>query len=123
MLTLKHFFDNPTWAAAAGYDFNYLDCMSFAADKYSDVIHSLIDVLKAFPETEVRELPFVLVVLTAAIAGVVVWPLIFWLAAFPLWLRCKQHRRKYHYGTEMNDTARNNLALWINRCEKQWGDN
>lgn len=80
MLTLKHFLNRPTWAAAAGYDFNYLDCMAFTADKYDAVFSALADVCYELPSTEVRDLPLMLVVLIAALAGIVVWPLIFWIA-------------------------------------------
>lgn len=32
MLTLRHFIDRPARAAAASYEFNYLDCMAYTAD-------------------------------------------------------------------------------------------
>lgn len=120
MLTLKHFLDRPTWAAAAGYDFNYLDCMAFTADKYDAVFSALADVCYELPSTEVRDLPLMLVVLIAALAGIVVWPFIFWIVAFPVWIRCRKHREKYHLGTGMNGTASANLAGWLEECDRKW---
>lgn len=119
MLTLKHFLDNPTWAAADGYDFNYFDCMSFTAKQYDAVFLSLRGVAEIFLDTEVRELPGVLAVLLIALIGVIVWPLTFWLIAIWIWVRCKHHRKKYHIGNGMTDIARKNLDAWKIRFERQ----
>lgn len=119
MLTLKHFFDRPTWAAAAGYEFNYLDCMAFMAGRYSTITSALRDVLCDLLDTTVRELPLMVLTIIAAASGVVVWPLIFWLVALPLWVRCRQHRRKYHQGVGMTEIARRNLDVWLHGCKRR----
>ncbi|MEL3300573.1 hypothetical protein R9R02_01410, partial [Escherichia coli] len=49
-ITFKHFQDNPTWAAAAGYDFNYFDCLSVACIATTNVANNIIDELKWFTE-------------------------------------------------------------------------
>lgn len=123
MLTLKHFLERPKWAAAAGYEFNYLDCMAFSAARY-DVFFSVIaDVIYEFPDTEVRELPLKLIVFIAAVAGVVIWPFIFWIIALYVWITCRKYRNKYHHGTGMNEIARNNLAVWLSECDRKWSAN
>ncbi|EOE3543557.1 hypothetical protein ACQR8F_00080 [Klebsiella pneumoniae] len=123
MLTLKHFMDRPTWAAAAGYQFNYFDCMAHTANLYGNVFAALRDVCVGFPDTEVRELPGVIIVLIAAIAGIIVWPLIFWVVAIQVWLKCRRMRRRYHFGGDMTNVAKNNLAVWMRNCDRKWGAN
>lgn len=120
MLTLKHFMDRPTWAAAAGYQFNYFDCMSHAACAYDEILATLRGVLVNFPDTTISELPLMALVLIAAIAVVIVWPLMFWVFAFALWLQCKRYQRKYR--VNMNEVARENIQIWIIQCERKWKD-
>jgi len=118
MLTLKHFLDNPTWAEADGYAFNYFDCMAFTASQYGGVFLAVRGVAENFLDTEVRELPFVLLVLLAALIWLIVWPLTFWLAAIWIWVRCRHHRRKYHLGSGMTAIARKNLDTWKVQFER-----
>ncbi|MBA7800563.1 hypothetical protein HV170_03380 [Citrobacter freundii] len=118
MLTLKHFLDNPTWAAADGYDFNYFDCMAYTAKRYDDIFSALHGVVDNFLDTEVREIPLVMVVLLLAISGVVIWPLTFWLTAIWVWVRCRYHRQKYQFGNGMTDVARANLDNWKARFDR-----
>lgn len=54
MMTLKHFLDRPLWAAAAGYDFNYMDCMSYTANAYDHSFSLLLNSLRILPQTEVE---------------------------------------------------------------------
>ena len=121
MLTLRHFLDNPTWAAADGYDFNYFDCMAYTARQYDGVFAAIRGVADNFLDTEVRELPFVLAVLLIALLGVIVWPLIFWLTAIWIWIRCRHHRKKYHLGCGMTAIARKNLDTWKVQFERNKG--
>ncbi|HFZ1111772.1 hypothetical protein [Citrobacter koseri] len=123
MLTLKHFIDRPTWAAAAGYNFNYLDCMAYTADLYRLIFSALRDVFRDFLSTEVREIPLMLAVITAAISGVFVWPFIFWIVAIPVWLKCRRMRSSYQFGGAMTETAEINLKRWQRECEKKWRAN
>ncbi|HEM8556157.1 TPA: hypothetical protein U2Q34_000182 [Citrobacter koseri] len=119
MLTLQHFLDKPTWAAADGYNFNYFDCMAYTAAQYDCVFLAVRRVAENFLDTELRELPFVLLVLFVALIGVIVWPLTFWLTAIWIWLRCKHHRQKYQHGNGMKDIARSNLDNWKRRFERE----
>lgn len=123
MLTLKHFMDRPTWAAAAGYQFNYLDCMAHTANLYGNVFLALRQACIGFPDTEVRELPLVMIVLVIAIAGIIVWPLIFWIVAIQVWLKCRRMRQRYHLSDGMTDVAKNNLAVWLRNCDRKWRAN
>ncbi|MER1507551.1 hypothetical protein KC847_20495 [Enterobacter hormaechei] len=120
MLTLRHFIDRPTWAAAAGYEFNYLDCMAYTADFYGHMFLVLRNAGIDFLDTSVRDLPIVLVAVIAALCGVFVWPLIFWLVAIPVWLKCKSMRRRYRSGDAMTEIARVNLERWQRECERKW---
>lgn len=120
MITFKHFINRPTWAAAAGYDFNFLDCMSFMAIQYDRVFGALLNVCDDFFSTEVREFPLIILVILAAICGVLVWTFIFWIVAVPLWVKCKMMRNKYQFGNSMNDVAKNNIEVWLYRCAKKW---
>lgn len=118
MLTLKHFLDRPVWAAAAGYDFNYMDCLSYTACRYDQIFSALRDVMVEFPETPVKELPLMLLVVIAACAGVVVWPFIFWIVGIAVWFGCKKYQWKYRQHTP--ERVRENLAIWLRECEKKW---
>lgn len=118
MLTLKHFMDRPTWAAAAGYDFNYLDCMSVTAAFQSQHFSTFVHTLVHFPDVLVIELPVWLLALITSFALAIAWPFIFWLAAIPLWLRCTWMQWKYQDGNGMTEIAKGNLAGWIERVDK-----
>ncbi|MEG6249524.1 hypothetical protein UXO05_02785 [Enterobacter ludwigii] len=120
MLTLRHFIDCPTWAAAAGYEFNYLDCMAYTADLYGLAFSVLRCAASNFLGTEVHELPFVLMNIVGAICAVIFWPLIFWLVAIPVWLKCKSMRRRYQFGEAMTEIARGNLEQWQRECARKW---
>lgn len=120
MLTLRHFIDRPTWAAAAGYEFNYLDCMAYTADFYGLTFSALRNAGSDFLDTSVRDLPIVLVAVISALCGVFVWPLIFWLVAIPIWMKCKSMRRRYHFGDAMTEIARGNLEQWQRECARKW---
>lgn len=120
MLTLKHFLDRPKWAAAAGYEFNYIDCMAFTAARYDTFFSLFLDVIYEFPSTEVSELPLWLARFIATVAGIVIWPFIFSIIAFPVWMSCRKYRKKYHFGTGMNDIARKNLSNWLSECNCKW---
>ena len=101
MMTLKHFLDRPLWAAAAGYDFNYMDCMSYTANAYDHSFSLLFNSLRILLETEVGELHF-------------------WLVAVVVWFKCKTYRRKYFLGDGMTDIAKMNIEKWTKECEKKW---
>ena len=117
MMTLKHFLDRPLWAAAAGYDFNYMDCMSCTANAYDHSFILLFNSLRILPETEVGELHLWLLGFIAAVVGIAVWPFIFWLVAVVVWFKCKTYRKKYFLGDGMTDIAKMNIVEWTKECE------
>lgn len=120
MLTFRHFLDNPTWSAAAGYEFNYFDCMSHAATLYDRFFIALRNISDDFMSTEIREIPGMLAVMALAVIGIAAYPMIFWAVAIWTWFRCKQHRNKYHLGSGMTKIARDNIDGWLWRCERDW---
>lgn len=120
MLTLKHFFDRPTWAAAAGYQFNYFDCLSHAACSYDEIVRALFGVVASLPDTTIREFPLAVLWMVAAAAGVIIWPLTFWVFAIWFWFHCKKYQRKYR--NHMSDTTRENIRVWLVQCERKWSN-
>ncbi|CNJ56776.1 hypothetical protein [Yersinia mollaretii] len=119
MLTLKHFLDRPTWAAAAGYDFNIIDCMSYAAARYGDIWSGLRDHILDFPDIEVREAPISILLMIAGLFGIVGYPFIFWIFGIALNVRCRRDRAKY-YGQPQPEIVQVNLRNWLNECEKKF---
>ncbi|CFQ96826.1 hypothetical protein [Yersinia frederiksenii] len=119
MLTLKHFLDRPTWAAAAGYDFNIIDCMSCAAARYGDIWSTLRDHILDFPDIEVREVPLSMLIMLAGLFGIVVYPFIFWIFGIFYYIRCRKHRAKY-FGQPQPEIVQINLRNWLKKCEKKF---
>jgi hypothetical protein len=121
MLTLKHFLDKPTWAAAAGYDFNYLDCLSFTAGLYRNIPQAARNVFKNFLDTTIAELPFVLMALIFALLGLVFWPLVFWIPAILVWWNCKKVSKKYRSGIDVDPRVLTMLNNWRRDFERKEG--
>ncbi|WP_050157007.1 hypothetical protein, partial [Yersinia enterocolitica] len=113
------FLDRPTWAAAAGYDFNIIDCMSYAAARYGDIWSTLRDHILDFPDIEVREVPLSILIMFAGLFGVVVYPFIFWIFGIFHYIRCRKHRAKY-FGQPQPEIVQANLRNWLNKCEKKF---
>lgn len=120
-ITFRHFQDNPYWAAAAGYDFNYFDCLSVSIDGLFGSASCAIDELKYLPETEVRELHGFLIKfsLHALVAALLVF--LYPLLAIAIHIRCTNGRKKY--SEEHEDTVKMNMKRWIYQCDRKWGKN
>ena len=115
MLTLKHFFDRPSWAAAAGYNFNIIDCMSEAANRI-DVFKEIWGLICETPDIELRRiwvLPFNLAVCLLAL----LWPFIYPFFGLAMYFKCKRVARKYKKG--MPDIVRNNLDGWLREFDRE----
>lgn len=115
MLTLKHFFDRPTWAAAAGYNFNVIDCMSEAANRI-DIFRGIWGLICEMPDIELRHiwmLPFNLFVCALALF----WPFIYPVFGLILYFKCKRTARKYQ--KEMPDIVRNNIDGWLRDFDRE----
>lgn len=116
MLTFKHFMDRPSWAAAAGYDFNIIDCMSYAAN-WPNVASGCWELVADIPNIELRDawwaLPLTLLVFVIAIF----YPLYFWVFGFAVWVKCHSHRRKYRY--IKSERVRINLRNWLEDFDRK----
>ena len=117
MLTFKHFQDRPTWAAAAGYDFNIIDCISVATKYHSSFIEVFLAMISEFLDFEVRELP--LAILSIIFSGIlmVIYPLIFWVVGIALYVICVKDRKR-HAG-KLTDIAKKNIEGWLCQFERK----
>lgn len=116
MLTFKHFKDRPTWAAADGYDFNIIDCMSEAAGRIN-IWRGIVDVILEVPDFELRVAWYRLPISLVAVVITLAWPLIFWIAGLVLYVQCIINRRKYL--NNKSEIVLNNLAVWRRECERR----
>ncbi len=117
MLTFKHFQDRPTWAAAAGYSFNIIDCMSVATKYHSSFIEAFLGLTMEFLNTEVRELPLMLLSIIFFGALMSIYPLVFWVVGIVLYVICINNRKK-HAG-KLTDIAKNNIDGWLREFERK----
>jgi len=115
MLTFKHFCDRPTWAAAAGYRFNFIDCLSQAMVRMN-ICSGIKDVLLEIPDLELREAWYKLPVCLLAICLAISWPLIFWIFGIITYARCIHAKRKYA-GTK-SDVVQKNLRVWLYQFDR-----
>jgi len=116
MLTFEHFFDRPTWAAAAGYDFNIIDCMSEAASRFK-ILPAIAIVMKNIPDIELRNVWWELPTNLLAILMLISWPLTFWIAGGITYRNCRQAKRKYYHSDDK--TVQANLNGWLRDFEWQ----
>lgn len=116
MLTFEHFCDRPTWAAAAGYKFNIIDCLSEAMVRV-ELISGIKQILMEIPDMELREawykLPLSLLVIVLALA----WPLIFWIFGVVTYVRCTKAKNKYR-GTN-DEIVLKNIRVWKYRFDNE----
>lgn len=121
MITFKHFLDRPSWAAAAGYDFNYFDCLSYSAQRFR-----FVDVLELLDETgdiELREVIWKLPINILALTILIAWPLIYWVSSIPLYVKCRLVKRKYA-GNKRPERVEINLRNWLQNFDRsQRNDN
>lgn len=125
MITLKHFFDRPTWAAVAGYDFNIIDCMAEAANRIP-IFRTIAELLKDIPNIELRgiwELPLNLVLC----AMLLLWPILYPVLGLVTYTRCKISIAKYRKNPSA--IVKRNIVNWLNgfdrkgRYEYTWNEN
>ncbi len=107
-VTLRHFFDRPAYAAAAGYDFNFFDCMAFTAHKYVECMSSYNWFF--WLDTEIRELPFTAVTLLTMIFIAVTTPFIYPVYGVATYVMCRRAKKVKH--TEIIDR---NITGWLMR--------
>lgn len=107
-LTFKHFMDNPPWAAAAGYEFNILDCLSAATKEIEP--RGGINAILRIGYLEIREAYWIPFNLSCALLAFS-WPLVFWIYGIGLWFKCRRYKKKYLNST--NRMVQKNLERWI----------
>jgi len=117
-ITFRHFQDNPYWASAAGYDFNFIDCLSVSAQVVANISHHLFDDIASLPDTEVRELPVFFIKFTFAVLMISLMLSGYPIFAVVIYFRCLSGRKKY--SGEHNDTVSNNMRVWIKQCDRRW---
>ncbi|MGR7336754.1 hypothetical protein ACU6ZE_10675 [Klebsiella aerogenes] len=112
-ITFRHFQDNPAWAAAAGYDFNFIDCVSASAQCTSNIAKNLLDEIAEFPNAEVRYIPVFIIKLS--VGSLLLFTMIFAypLFALAIFFRCKSMKRKYK--NNYSDIVARNLSTWASR--------
>lgn len=112
-ITFSHFQDNPAWAAAAGYDFNFIDCVSASAQCTSNIAKNLLDEIAEFPNAEVRYIPVFIIKLS--VGSLLLFTMIFAypLFALAIFFRCKSMKRKYK--NNYSDIVARNLSTWASR--------
>ncbi|EPC06795.1 hypothetical protein HMPREF0864_04803 [Enterobacteriaceae bacterium 9_2_54FAA] len=116
MLTFKHFKDRPSWAAADGYDFNIIDCMSEAAGRIN-IWRGIVDAILEIPDFELREAWYRLPISLVAVAIALAWPLIFWIVGLDSYVKCIRNRRKYL--NTKSEIVLYNLAVWRRECDRR----
>lgn len=114
-VTLAHFLDRPLWAVACGYDYNFLDCLSWSANIYGQNIPALLslrpdDVLSL----EIREIPMALLSTVLTLLFLVLWPLTYPVWAVVCYWLCKRKVKQ-----PMNDVRDHNLSLWLYRFNRE----
>lgn len=116
-ITFTHFMDNPSWAAAAGYDFNFIDCISASVHCTFNIGSNMKDDLLELPDTEVRDLPAFMVKLLIGLF--LLWAMLFCypIFAIAIFIRCKSMRKKYK--DDFNETVSHNLRTWAARVYRR----
>jgi len=118
MLTFRHFCDRPLWAAADGYDFNFLDCLSVAAINITAPFIAIKNIASSFPDWEMRELLPNLLALIVITAGAIIYPLTYWLYAILAYVNCKRYAKKYRFNK--SEITLRNLAEWRTSCDRRF---
>lgn len=112
-ITFRHFQDNPAWAAAAGYDFNFIDCVSASAQCTANIARNLLDEIAEFPDAEVRYAPIFIIKVFVGSLMLFVMMFAYPLFAVAIFFRCKSVKRKYR--DDYSDTVNHNLRTWASR--------
>ncbi|PBI79623.1 hypothetical protein A9993_07675 [Rahnella victoriana] len=110
MITFKHFLDRPSWAAAAGYDFNVFDCLSYSAQKFG--FADVLDLLEDTGDIELRQAFWKLPVNALAMIVLLSWPLIFWVNGIMVYIKCRLTKRNYA-GSKRTERVEINLRNWL----------
>lgn len=116
MLTFKHFMDRPSWAAAAGYDFNIIDCLSYSAKRFGCT--DVMDLLEDTGDIELRQVIWKLPVNILAMCILIAWPFVFWLQGILIYIRCRIVKKKYG-GMNHPERVQINLRNWRENFDRE----
>ncbi len=116
-ITFRHFQDNPAWAAAAGYDFNFIDCVAASAQCTANIAQNLLQEIIELPDTEVRYVPVFIIKITAGLLLLFSMIFAYPLFAVAIFYRCKSMKRKYK--DDYSATVNQNLRTWANHVYRR----
>lgn len=111
-VTFRHFLHRPTWAATAGYDFNFIDCMAYVADSYSEYMKTRDWLF--WLDSEIRELPITLLMLFFMLSIALSTPFLYPFYSIVTYINCK--RSKKDEITEIVDT---NISVWLRDFDRR----
>lgn len=111
-VTFRHFLHRPTWAATAGYDFNFIDCMAYVADSYSEYMKTRDWLF--WLDSEIRELPMTLLMLFFMLSIALSTPFLYPFYSIVTYINCK--RSKKDEITEIVDT---NISVWLRDFDRR----
>ncbi len=116
-ITFNHFMDNPSWAAAAGYDFNFIDCISASAQCVFNIGGNLANEILDIPDAEVRELPAFMIKMLLGSLILAVMVFCYPIFAIAIYFRCKSMTRKYK--DDYSEIVSHNLRFWQQRVYRR----
>lgn len=116
-ITFNHFMDNPSWAAAAGYDFNFIDCISASAQCTFNIGSNLKDDILDLPDTEVRDLPAFIIKMTIGLFLLAAMVFCYPIFAIAIHIRCKSMRKKYK--DDFSEIVSHNLRVWARQVYRR----
>lgn len=111
-VTFRYFLHRPTWAATAGYDFNFIDCMAYVADSYSEYMKTRDWLF--WLDSEIRELPITLLMLFFMLSIALSTPFLYPFYSIVTYINCK--RSKKDEITEIVDT---NISVWLRDFDRR----
>ncbi len=117
MLTFRHYCDSPLYASAAGYKFSIGDSISVAAINIGTFMKLPVELIRDFPDWEMREAPERLITLLISIIAAAAYPFAFWIFGIVLHVKCKWYTRKYRHKSQ---TVINNLKRWKEDCDRRF---
>ncbi|NIH21833.1 hypothetical protein HBM99_13775 [Providencia heimbachae] len=111
-VTLKHFLHRPCWAAAAGYDFNFIDCMAYTVNAYSEYMKTRDWLF--WLDSEIRELPMTLLMLFFMLFIALSTPFLYPFYSIATYINCKRSRKD-----EITEIVDTNLSVWLRDFERR----
>ncbi|HEM8306971.1 MULTISPECIES: hypothetical protein [Providencia] len=111
-VTFKHFLHRPTWAATAGYDFNFIDCMAYVADSYSEYMKTRDWLF--WLDSEIRELPMTLLMLFFMLSIALSTPFLYPFYSIVTYINCKRSEKD-----EITEIVDTNISVWLRDFDRR----